>query len=207
MSERGRPAYQPTDKDRPIAEALSGWSIPQDRIARVIGVDPKTLRKHFADELEIGSAKLEAQLAQNLLRIAQGQDRQALIATIFALTSRFGWVETAPPPREPPLGKRRQRHGVPPRSQRATPPGATCLSRVFHLSRAVARRTEPPDRSPATGTGVAHLSYGPGAYRQLWVQDRHKTPFTAASASSRETPNAPHRSALGKSPTILSQIS
>jgi hypothetical protein len=83
MSERGRPAYQPTDKDRRIAEALSGWSIPQDRIARVIGVDPKTLRKHFADELEMGSAKLEAQLAQNLLRIAQGQDRQALIATIL----------------------------------------------------------------------------------------------------------------------------
>jgi hypothetical protein len=106
MSERGRPAYQPTEKDRRIAEALSGWSIPQDRIARVIGVDPKTLRKHFADELEIGSAKLEAQLAQNLLRIAQGQDRQALIATIFALKSRFGWVETTPPPREPPLGKK-----------------------------------------------------------------------------------------------------
>ena len=86
------PAYQPSDKDRRIAEALAGWAIPQERIARVIGVDPKTLRKHFPDELSVGSAKLEAQLAQNLLRIAQGHDRQALIATIFALKSRFRMV-------------------------------------------------------------------------------------------------------------------
>jgi hypothetical protein len=106
MSDRGRPAYQPSDKDRRIAEALAGWAIPQERIARVIGVDPKTLRKHFSDELYVGSAKLEAQLAQNLLRIAQGHDRQALIATIFALKTRFGWVETTPPPRERPLGKK-----------------------------------------------------------------------------------------------------
>lgn len=67
---------------------------PQDRIAQVIGCTAKTLRKHFAPELEVGSAKLEAQLAQNLLRIVSGQDRQALIATILALKSRFGWVET-----------------------------------------------------------------------------------------------------------------
>jgi len=54
----------------------------------------------------VGHAKLGAQLAQNLLRIAQGQDRQSLIATIFALKARFGWVEQQPPAREQPLGKK-----------------------------------------------------------------------------------------------------
>ena len=75
-------------------------------MAKVLGIDPKTLRKHYAEELEDGHAKLEAQLAQNLLRIAQGHDRQSLIATIFALKSRFGWVEQPPPAREQPQGKK-----------------------------------------------------------------------------------------------------
>jgi hypothetical protein len=85
---------------------MAGWAIPEERIAKVLTIDPKTLRKHFEEELEVGHAKLEAQLAQNLLRIAQGHDRQSLIATIFALKSRFGWVEQQPPAREQPLGKK-----------------------------------------------------------------------------------------------------
>ncbi|MGQ7794617.1 hypothetical protein ACUN0C_19615 [Faunimonas sp. B44] len=72
----------------------------------MLGIDPKTLRKHYGEALDAGAAKLEAQLAHNLLRIAQGRDRQALIATILALKSRFGWVEAAPEPKERPLGKK-----------------------------------------------------------------------------------------------------
>ncbi|WP_152662476.1 hypothetical protein [Devosia soli] len=106
MTRRGRPSYQPTDKDRRVVEMMAGWAMAEERIAKVIGVDPKTLRKHFAQELEVGHAKLEAQLAQNLLRIAQGHDRQSLIATIFALKTRFGWVEQPPPPREEAPGKK-----------------------------------------------------------------------------------------------------
>ena len=85
---------------------MAGWAIPETSIAKVLAIDPKTLRKHFAEELTVGHAKLEAQLAQNLLRIAQGQDRHALIATIFALKARFGWIEQQPPAREQPLGKK-----------------------------------------------------------------------------------------------------
>jgi hypothetical protein len=109
MTTRGRPAYEPTDKDRRVVEMMAGWAISEERIAKVLTIDPKTLRKHFAEELEVGHAKLEAQLAQNLLRIAHGHDRQSLIATIFALKSRFGWVEQQPPAREQPLGKKEQR--------------------------------------------------------------------------------------------------
>lgn len=105
MTVPGRPAYEPSDRDRRVVVMMAGWAIPNERIAKVIGIDPKTLRKHFRDELDVGYAKLEAQLAQNLLRIAQGHDRQALIATMFALKSRFGWVE-AIPDREPELGKK-----------------------------------------------------------------------------------------------------
>ena len=106
MTVRGRPPYEATDKDRRIVEMMAGWAIREDRIANVIGIDPKTLRKHYRRELDVGHSRLEAQLAQNLLRIAQGHDRQALIATIFALRARFGWMEAAPPPKEPALGKK-----------------------------------------------------------------------------------------------------
>jgi hypothetical protein len=106
MTSRGRPPYEPSDKDRRVVEMMAGWAMPEERIAKVLLIDPKTLRKHFGEELEVGHAKLEAQLAQNLLRTAQGHDRQSLIATIFALKSRFGWVEQQPPAREQPLGKK-----------------------------------------------------------------------------------------------------
>ena len=85
---------------------LAGWSVPNERIANVLGIDAKTLRKHYREGLDVGYARLEAQLAHNLLRIAQGHDRQALIATIFALKARFGWVEATAPPRDRELGKK-----------------------------------------------------------------------------------------------------
>lgn len=106
MTTRGRPRYEPAEKDRRVVEMMAGWAIPETSIAKVLAIDPKTLRKHFAEELTVGHAKLEAQLAQNLLRIAQGQDRHALIATIFALKARFGWIEQQPPGREQPIGKK-----------------------------------------------------------------------------------------------------
>ena len=109
MTPRGRPAYLPTDMDRRVVEMMAGWAIPEVGISKVLTIDPKTLRKHFATELDVGHAKLEAQLAQNLLRIAQGHDRQSLIATIFALKSRFGWIEQQPSAREQPLGKKEAR--------------------------------------------------------------------------------------------------
>jgi hypothetical protein len=109
MTPRGRPAYLPTDMDRRVVEMMAGWAIPEVGISKVLTIDPKTLRKHFATELDVGHAKLEAQLAQNLLRIAQGHDRHSLIATIFALKSRFGWIEQQPPAREQPLGKKEAR--------------------------------------------------------------------------------------------------
>ena len=41
----GRPAHAPDDRSRQMVEVLSGFEIPQDKIADVIGVDGKTLRK------------------------------------------------------------------------------------------------------------------------------------------------------------------
>jgi hypothetical protein len=104
----GRPAHAPDDRSRQMVEVLSGFGIPQDKIADVIGVDGKTLRKHYATELQRGAATVEAKLVGNLLKLAGGSDGTALKAITFALQCRFGWSLYAPPPPERPLGKKEQ---------------------------------------------------------------------------------------------------
>ena len=69
----GRPAHAPDDRSRQMVEVLSGFGIPQDKIADVIGVDGKTLRRHYATELQRGAATVEAKLVGNLLKLAGGR--------------------------------------------------------------------------------------------------------------------------------------
>ncbi len=54
-SRAGRPSHVPTDDTRNLVESLSGFGIPQDEIARLVGIAPKTLRFHYADQIELGS--------------------------------------------------------------------------------------------------------------------------------------------------------
>lgn len=104
----GKPQHEPTAKDRNMVEAMAGFGIPADKIALVLGVSKQTLYKHYRGEIERGAATVEAKLAGNLLRLASGSDGTALKATIFALTTRFGWSAYAPPPlpKEEPIGKK-----------------------------------------------------------------------------------------------------
>ena len=104
----GRPPYAPSDKDRKMVEALAGFGIPLAKIAHVLGISHPTVLKYFAAEMERGAAQVEAKLIGNLLRLSSGSDGTALKATMFALTTRFGWSAFAPPPvaKEEPLGKK-----------------------------------------------------------------------------------------------------
>ena len=65
-SPAGRPAHVPTDETRNLVESLSGFGIPQDEIARLVGIDPKTLRFHYADQIELGSIKATAKVVNSL---------------------------------------------------------------------------------------------------------------------------------------------
>ncbi|PKA39657.1 hypothetical protein CWR43_30800 [Rhizobium sullae] len=84
---------------RRLVRVLASQGIPQFHICRVLGIDGKTLRKHFRRELDIGGARLEASLALRLLNIASGKDATALKAVIFLLRARFGWSPYLPPSR------------------------------------------------------------------------------------------------------------
>ena len=106
-SPAGRPSHVPTDETRNLVESLSGFGIPQDEIARLVGIDPKTLRFHYGDQIELGSIKATAKVAQNLFTMACKPTREGLSAAIFWLKVRAGWSEYAPRPRsEESLGKK-----------------------------------------------------------------------------------------------------
>ena len=103
----GRPPHGPTDETRTLVESLSGFGIPQEEIARLVGIDPKTLRFHYADQIELGTIKATAKVAQNLFTMACKPTREGLSAAIFWLKVRAGWSEYAPKrPAEEPLGKK-----------------------------------------------------------------------------------------------------
>jgi len=76
----GRRAHQPDPVLRRQVEALAGYGIPEADIAGVIGIDPKSLRKHYRSELDHGHTKANAKVAENLYRKATGEGREAVIA-------------------------------------------------------------------------------------------------------------------------------
>lgn len=104
----GRPAFQPTEKQRGVVETMAAFGTPHEDIARVIGIDDKTLRKHFREELDLGTIKANAKVAQNLFDMACKPNRDGLVAAIFWLKVRAGWSEYKAPQRPEPLGKKEQ---------------------------------------------------------------------------------------------------
>src|SRR4051795_11715305 len=85
-----RRAHVPDLGQRRQVEALAAYGIPEADIGRVIGIDPKTLRKHYRDELDLGATKANAQVAGFLFAAAKGGN---VTAQIFWLKTRARWKE------------------------------------------------------------------------------------------------------------------
>ena len=90
-----RPSHRPDPQTRRQVEAMAGYGVAEADIAGVVGVSPKTLRKHYRSELDHGHVKANAKVAENLFRKATGDGREAVIAAIFWLKTRAGWKETS----------------------------------------------------------------------------------------------------------------
>jgi hypothetical protein len=89
-----RPSHKPDPELRRQVEALAGFGTPEADIAGLIGIDPKTLRKHYRRELDHGHTKANAKVAENLFRKATGDGRESVTAAIFWLKARARWKET-----------------------------------------------------------------------------------------------------------------
>ena len=81
----------PSDESKRLVETSAGLGLPHEQIGALIGIDDKTLRKHYRTELDLGKAKASAQIAKTLFNKAQGGDTTALI---WWTKAQMKWAET-----------------------------------------------------------------------------------------------------------------
>lgn len=91
---RTKPPHSPTPEQRKQVEAMVAYGIPQEDISEVIGISSKTLRLHYRKELDTGTAKANAKVAESLYKKATGDGSQSVTAAIFWLKTRGKWKET-----------------------------------------------------------------------------------------------------------------
>ena len=97
--------HEPTKRTRATVESMSGYGIPQEEIARVIGIQEKTLRKHYREELDTAATKANAKVAESLYKKATGWKRNGApedermppdtTAAIFWAKTRMKWKDTS----------------------------------------------------------------------------------------------------------------
>jgi hypothetical protein len=90
-----RPKFKATHEQRKNVEAMAAYGIDEGKIACIIGdrgIDPKTLRKHFRHELDVGATKANAVVGQTGYQMATSGRHPAV--TIFWMKCRMHWKET-----------------------------------------------------------------------------------------------------------------
>jgi len=87
---RGRKQHAPTDAQRQIVQLHVTMGTTQAMIARVIGIDKKTLRLHYRDELDLAMVKANATIGGKLFNKARDGDTASMI---FWLKTRAKWRE------------------------------------------------------------------------------------------------------------------
>jgi len=84
--------HKPTAKTRERVELLAGFGIPQTCICREIGINDKTLAKHYRKELDNGVDKANSQVIGALFKNAMSGQ---VAAQIFWAKTRCHWKEVS----------------------------------------------------------------------------------------------------------------
>jgi type II secretory pathway component PulL len=85
-----KPPHAPTDATRQTVQLHTMVGTTQADTARVLGIDEKTLRKYYRDELDLAKAKANATIGGALFNQAKSGDTSAMI---FWLKTQAGWRE------------------------------------------------------------------------------------------------------------------
>ena len=89
--DRGAPPHEPTPEMRELVIQHSRVGSPQKVIMQLLDIKcPKTLRKHYRDELDIAKYSANADVGGALYRKAMDGDTSAMI---FWMKTRAGWSE------------------------------------------------------------------------------------------------------------------
>jgi len=85
--------FQPTEEQRRMVKALAGYGVKQRQIAALLDLaSTTTLRKHFPEELRLGSLEAKAQVLGTLFKMAHSGRHPTM--TMVWLKTRGGWSET-----------------------------------------------------------------------------------------------------------------
>ena len=83
--------HEPTQETRKLVESTSGLGLPHESIAVLVGIDDKTLRKYYRDDLDRGKALAHSNIAKTLYQKATAGDTTSLI---WWTKSQMRWSET-----------------------------------------------------------------------------------------------------------------
>lgn len=87
----GRKSWEPSEKDRKTIQETAGHGVPVASIARIVGVDETTLRKHCEEDLLLGRAHAQSKIAKTLFQKALSGDVTSLI---FWTKCQMRWRES-----------------------------------------------------------------------------------------------------------------
>ena len=87
----GRPVFKPTPEQEKICSLGVGFGLTHVQIGKLVGCDPKTLRKHFGHALETGRERLTMDIGSQLYKKAMKGDT---ISAIFLAKTKAGFRET-----------------------------------------------------------------------------------------------------------------
>lgn len=89
-----RPSYEPSPADRNTVKNMAACGFKHEEIAKCLGdygIAPKTLRKHFRNELDRAGLMANATVGSKIFERAKNGDAWACC---FWMKARAGWKET-----------------------------------------------------------------------------------------------------------------
>lgn len=96
------PFHKPTPETRAEVKAMATYGVTHIQIASYVGIDPKTLRRHYREELDSAMAEAHTRVGKFLYNAASGEaigdgatHSDCIRAAMFYAKTQMQWRETS----------------------------------------------------------------------------------------------------------------